>query len=431
MYVLVDPVSTGRELAAAFREEGADCLHLYEAALHAEHASDPAPHTGLLTATGPQAVAEAAELLRDKQITAVIAASERGVLLADALAHALGLPHHDVQLAAARRDKELMVRALEAESVPAARTRAISSLTELDETLDAWGAAPGTPLVVKPRNSAGSDGCTVVASRAEARAAAEATLLQPNLMGETNTDVLLQEYLEGTQYIVNTVSMDGRHLLSEVYRERIDTIAGAPVLRHIVSRPQLDDREQDLVAYVLRCLDALGIREGAAHTEVMLTTAGPRLVEVNSRVMGPSLAPDPYHAAFGYSHQHLVAERFLRPDDFAQRFELPYGGGRTLAKIFLRTFREGVLAAVDGARILRRLPGFHSIDRLPATGVPIPDPTLTTGASGIAYLVHDDEELLYSSLGFIHHLEDDGAFYRMADPGQRHDASEPLQRTAA
>jgi len=415
VYVLVDPVSTGRELAAAFREEGARVLHLYEAALRADHAVDTAPRTHLLTRTGPGAVQEAADLLRNEPVAAVIAASERGVLLADELAHVLGLPHHEQHLAAARRDKELMVRALEAAGIPAARTRTVASVAELDEALDAWGTAPGTPMVIKPRDSAGSDGCTVVTSRAQAHAAVETTLLKSNLMGETNTDLLLQEYLTGTQYIVNTVSMAGRHLLTEVYRERIDTVGGAPVLRHIVSRPQLDEGERDLVDYVLRCLDALGIREGAAHTEVMLTAAGPRLVEVNSRIMGPSLAPDPYHAAFGYSHQHLVAERFLRPEEFARRFDLPYGGGRTLAKVFLRGFRDGELASVEGARTLRRLPGFHSIDRLPVTGAPIPDRTLTTGASGIAYLVHEDEDLLHSSLEFVHHLEDDHTFYRMAD----------------
>jgi hypothetical protein len=426
VYVLVDPVSTGRELAAAFREEGARVLHLYEAALYAEHALDTAPHTHLLTRTGPGALQEATALLRDEPVSAVIAASERGVLFADDLAHALQLPHHEHRLAAARRDKELMVRALEDAGVPAARTRTIASVAELDEALDTWGTTPGTPLVIKPRDSAGSDGCTVVTSRAQAHAAVENTLLRSNLMGATNTDLLLQEYLAGTQYIVNTVSMAGRHLLTEVYRERIDTIAGSPVLRHIISRPQLDEGERDLVDYVMRCLDALGIREGAAHTEVMLTAAGPRLVEVNSRVMGPSLAPDPYHATFGYSHQHLVAERFLRPQEFARRFDLPYGGGRTLAKIFLRGFRDGVLASVEGARILRRLPGFHSIDRLPATGAPIPDPTLTTGASGIAYLVHEDDDLLRSSLELVHHLEDDHAFYRMADaPAHPRHAPEP------
>lgn len=345
----------------------------------------------------------------------MIAASEFGVTLADELSELLGLPHHRHELRAARRDKYLMAGALADAGLPHARTVLIRGETELRDALDGWDAFP---LMVKPLNSAGSDGCHISADADKAVAAFRSAAGRLNLMGEVNNEVLLQEFLDGTQYIVNTVSMGGRHLLTEVYAERIDQVDGAPVLRHIISRPLLDDTEQELVDYVLRCLDALGIQEGAAHTEVMLTSRGPRLVEVNSRVMGPSLAPDPYHAAFGYSHQHLVVERFLRPEEFARRFELPYTAARTVAKVFLRSHRPGALRAVEGARTLRRLGGFHSIDRLPAVGEPIRDRHLTTGASGIAYLVHEDEDLLLSSLGVIHDLEDTGGFYRLAEAGQ-------------
>ncbi|AXI76791.1 ATP-grasp domain-containing protein [Peterkaempfera bronchialis] len=407
MFVLVNPVSTGKALATAFREEGAECLHLYDASLRHAYDADSSPHTMV-----HEDLAKTLGVLKGLRPTAVIAASEYGVLLADALAAKLGLPHHRPEQAAARRDKELMVRALEQAGVPAARTGSVRDEAELIELLARWG---GHPVMVKPRDSAGSDGCTISPDRETALAAFRAIVDRRNLMGEVNHDVLVQEFLTGTQYIVNTVSIGGRHLVSEVYAERIDHIDGAPVLRHIISRPQLDAAEAELVAYVLKCLDALGIQEGAAHTEVMLTPAGPRLVEVNSRVMGPSLAPDPYHAAFGYSHQHLVVERFLRPEEFALRLELPYTAARTVAKVFLRSDRPGVLLAVDGARILRRLPGFHSIDRLPAIGQPILDRYLTTGASGIAYLVHEDKHLLLNSLGVIHDLEDSGALYRLAE----------------
>ncbi|MEU9041625.1 MULTISPECIES: ATP-grasp domain-containing protein [unclassified Kitasatospora] len=407
MFVLVNPVSTGKALAEAFREEGADCLHLYDASLRAAYDADGSPHTMV-----HEDLAKTLEVLGGLRPTAVIAASEYGVLLADELATRLGLPHHRPEQAAARRDKELMVRALEQAGVPAARTGSVRDEAELTDLLARWDSYP---VMVKPRDSAGSDGCTISADPETALTAFRAIVDRQNLMGEVNDDVLVQEFLTGTQYIVNTVSIDGRHLVSEVYAERIDHIDGAPVLRHIISRPQLDAAEAELVGYVLDCLDALGIREGAAHTEVMLTPAGPRLVEVNSRVMGPSLAPDPYHAAFGYSHQHLVVERFLRPEEFALRLELPYTAARSVAKVFLRSDRPGKLLAVDGARILRRLPGFHSIDRLPEIGQPILDRYLTTGASGIAYLVHEDEHLLLNSLGVIHDLEDSGALYRLAE----------------
>ncbi|GAA2482808.1 ATP-grasp domain-containing protein [Streptomyces gobitricini] len=406
MLVLVNPVSTGTRLTEAFREEGADFVSLYEPHLAAARDADTtSPRTMTHHSTETTLAA-----LRELKPTAVIAASEYGVLLADALAHELGLDHHAPEQAAARRDKQLMVQALEGAALPAARTRSVATERELRQALSELHVYP---VMVKPRDSAGSDGCTICHTPEEAVEAYRATAHRTNLMGGTNEQVLVQEFLTGTQYIVNTVSMAGRHLLTEVYAERIDHTEGAPVLRHIVSRPVLTPAEAEMADYVFRCLDALGIREGAAHTEVMLTAGGPRLVEVNSRIMGPSLAPDPYHAAFGYSHQHLVAERFLRPDDFARRFDAPYGAARAVAKIFLRPDRPGVLLSADGVRTLRRLPGFHSVDRLPAVGEPLKDRHLTTGACGIAFLVHEDEELLRNSLDVVHDMEDAGLFYRL------------------
>ncbi|MER7399935.1 ATP-grasp domain-containing protein [Streptomyces sp. NPDC000151] len=412
MIALVNPVSTGAELAAAFEEEGGSCVHVYSAGQRAAHEADPHPFRLLID--GPAAVAPAAEQLSRLGVDTVMAASEYGVTLADELAELLGTPHHDPARRAARRDKYLMIQALKAAGLPHARTVTVTSEPELDKILDDWD---DYPLVVKPLDSAGSDGCTLCPDRDTARAAFRQVTGATNLMGSTNNEVVVQQCLNGVQYIVNTVSMGGRHLLTELYAERIDRVDNAPMLRHIISRGSLSGPEQELVDYVLSCLDALGIREGAAHTEVMLTPEGPRLVEVNSRVMGPSLAPDPYHAAFGYSHQHLTAERVLRPDEFQRRFDLPYAPARTVAKVLLRPHADGVLEALDGLRVLRRMPGFHSIARLPVVGEPVRDRYLTTGACGIAYLVHEDAQLLESVLETLHEIEDSGDFFRLRPAG--------------
>merc|ERR1712178_394386 len=48
-----------------------------------------------------------------------------------------------------------------------------------------------------------------------------------------------------------------------------------------------DGPEQDaLTSYVFRVLDAVGLRFGPCHTEVMMTPRGPVLVEVNARMHG-------------------------------------------------------------------------------------------------------------------------------------------------
>lgn len=135
-------------------------------------------------------------------------------------------------LAAARRDKELMMRALRAAGVSCPDSKSVSTAAALAGFLD---GAPAYPLVVKPRNSAGTDGCTVCPDRATAEAAFTRVIGERNLIGEVNESVLVQEFLAGNQYVVNTVSMAGRHLLTEVYGERIDRIDGVPVLRHMLS----------------------------------------------------------------------------------------------------------------------------------------------------------------------------------------------------
>lgn len=408
MIALVNPVSTGTELSAAFREEGAPCVHVYTEDQRAAHAADSsAPR--LMHHGDPE---RTAQHLSRMGVRTVVPASEYGVTLADELAELLGSPHQLPELRAARRDKFLMAEALRAAGLPHARSVTVTDEAELERVLAGWDHYP---LVVKPLDSAGSDGCTVCPDRSAALTAFREVTGARNLMGATNDRVLVQECLEGTQYIVNTVSLGGRHLLTELYGERIDRIDGAPVLRHAVSRTEAAGEERALVDYVLACLDTLGVREGAAHTEVMLTARGPRLVEVNSRIMGPCLAPDPYHAAFGYSHQHLTVERYLRPAEFERRFELPYGPARTVAKLFLRPHRDGVLESVDGLRVLRRMPGFHSVARLPRAGEPLRDRTLTTGECGIAFLVHEDGELLASVLEMVHGMEDAGDFFRVRD----------------
>lgn len=411
MIILVDPVSSGEQLADALLEEGAEFVEVYTT----EHAPATAPGirrpVKTLVLDDPAATAEE---LRALGASAVVAGSEFGVTLADELSERLGLPHHRHELRAARRDKYRMAQALADAGLPHARTDAVHSAAELGRVL---ADRDTYPVVVKPFDSAGGDGCRICPGAEAARAAFEAAVGRRNLMGGINRGVLVQEFLAGTQYIVNTVSMAGRHLVAEVYAERIDRSSGEPVLRHIITRPSLDEEEQELVAYVRRCLDALGVREGAAHTEVMLTAEGPRLVEVNSRLMGPHLSADAYHAAYGYSSPHLVAERFLRPRDFENRFDLPYGPAGSLAKVYLRAHRGGVLEALDGLRLVRRLPGFHSVARMPVARDTISHEHLTTGGCGIAFFVHEDYELLEHSLGVLHDLEDSGALFRVAEAG--------------
>src|SRR4029450_9890186 len=96
-----------------------------------------------------------------------------------------------------------------------------------------------------------------------------------------NDAVLVQEFAEGTEYLVDSYSVDGRHGLVDVCRytkvQRGDRIG----IYDLVDFIEPDHPETLAVwPYIQRVLDAVGIRNGCAHTEVILTADGPRFLEI-------------------------------------------------------------------------------------------------------------------------------------------------------
>jgi hypothetical protein len=404
MIVLVDPVSTGTALSSAFVERGEHPLHLYGPPLQDAYAGDPHHHKSLMSD-----LSTTLEQLSKRNVTAVIAASEWGVTTANRLAHALGLPHHLNSRMHARRNKAAMNQALQEAGLPAARTVLIRPGDDIGRAL----ADFDLPVIVKPVASAGGDGCVVCREPADVHTAVQWGLGRRNLMGANNSAMVIQDYLEGPQFIVNTVSIGGRHLVSDVHKMRIDRIEERSVARHALLVTALDQSAAALVAFTLNCLDAVGIREGAAHTEVRLTSNGPRLIEVNARIMGASLEPSLYRAALGYSQADLVAERFTDPDAFANRFTDPYAPAAVLAMAVLHVPVPGTVLGSPGLDRVRALPGFHSMEKIPEIGATINEPWLCTGQAGMAYFVHPDGGLVADSLSELHRLEDAGALHRI------------------
>ena len=100
--------------------------------------------------------------------------------------------------------------------------------------------------------------------------------------GAQGRGVLLQEFLEGTEYIVDHVSCDGVHKTTMLWMYDFQEVNGHRVC--IAQRPVPCDSSAmaELVAYTRQCLNALGVRNGATHTEVMWTSGGPCLVEVHT-----------------------------------------------------------------------------------------------------------------------------------------------------
>ena len=110
------------------------------------------------------------------------------------------------------------------------------------------------------------------------------------MYGEVKREVVLQEYLRGEEFVVNTVSVDGHHRVCDMWRvnkvvvpafdEKSGRCGASRILydhQLLVARP---GAEIDVIDFCFAALDKLGLTGGAAHLEVVrlgqLSASSPR-----------------------------------------------------------------------------------------------------------------------------------------------------------
>ncbi len=140
----------------------------------------------------------------------------------------------------------------------------------------------GFPCVVKPVNGTGSSGVRYLMGHKEAEHYLSTLDFQ--------TAHLVEEFLTGTEYSVEASSSPAGHRILAI-TEKATT--GAP--RFVETGHTLPVRlaaaDQAAIADVVTAtLDAAGYRYGPSHTEVMLTAAGPRLIESHGRPGGDRIS---------------------------------------------------------------------------------------------------------------------------------------------
>ncbi len=357
--VLVDAYTSGKYLPPEFAALGAELVHVRSTPEFMP--SMPAPDLSVYRAALVHEDLESTLLrLKEYAPVCVLAGQEPGVLLADRLAEGLGLPANLPALSAARRDKYLMGEALGA----AGLHRADQLKSRDTEALVRWAEDAGRyPVVVKPLNSAAGDGVFVCADAAQVRAAADGILGTETIYGDTNTEVLVQTYLQGTEYVVDMVSYDGRRYVCGVweYEKRL-----LPSGRNIYDRERLLAADEDpapaLIAYVEEALDALGVRYGPTHAEVIVTPEGPALVEVGTRIAG-NMHPAFHTACAGGNQATLTALAYLDPGRFlADHAGRRYRKLREAVCCTTSTTRSGTVDSIDEDAVAE-LAALETVDR--------------------------------------------------------------------
>ncbi len=285
--VVVDPLSTGQEYAPAFREAGltpvavlsAEPTELMRPSWHPERFAHVHLFDGDLQAL--------AATVRRYRPEALVPGAECGVPLYDALVPLVLPGTGNVEgLGAARYDKGAMGAAVAAAGLPHLR-QVCSDDADLVQKWLAENGLLDTAFVVKPANSAGTDNVHLVTPGDDWRSLVTAITGKVNQAGRLTDAVVVQELARGVEYLVDTYSVDGRHGLVDVCRyTKYGRENRIGIYDRVDFLPPGDPVVGTLWPYVRRVLDAVGIRNGCGHAEVMLTAEGPRLIEIGARPAG-------------------------------------------------------------------------------------------------------------------------------------------------
>ncbi|MEV1023336.1 ATP-grasp domain-containing protein [Streptomyces sp. NPDC050264] len=298
-----------------------------------------------------------------------------------AVAARLGLPGPAADAVGHACRKDLTRRILEDAGVPGPRFAVVEPDEEPGAAEVRAARALGFPLVVKPVDLCAGMYVRRVDDEAELVAACRALAGFPvNARGQHRPSlVLLEGLLDGPEVSVETVSSGGRIRVVGVTDK---SIAGAPAFietGHMFPAALTPAERTAVQDTAVDALKALGLSDGVvAHTEIKLTSAGPRVVEVNPRPAGNRITELVRHVTGIDLAAAAVDVALGREPDLAVRAT----GLRSAAIGFLVPEVDGTLAALDRHEQLQQETGV--LEALLAE----PGHAVTAAGSNNEYLGH-------------------------------------------
>ncbi|WP_242902488.1 ATP-grasp domain-containing protein [Actinomadura terrae] len=402
--VIVDPYSSGALFAPAFRDAGVPVVAV---------TSGPRPPgvyaSSYLPADFDEIVAFDGDLapviarLREIRPRCVIAGCESGVELADAIAPEV-VPEvaNTPERAAARRHKGAMAAAAAAAGLPVIAQICTADPAEMEAWIEASGLA-GRDLVVKPPKSVCTDGVIRLPGGRGRRKAFDALAGRTNRLGLVNDRVVVQEYVKGVEYVVDTFSHDGVHTVTDVCRYR--KIDNGPYMAVYDSMEWLPPDEpvlDELLPYALGVLDAVGVRHGPAHIEIMRTARGPRLIEIGARPHGGG-HPAFCQVATGDSQVARTVRQYTGQGPPPRGYELL----SPMLVVFHIAQRPGVVRNAAALDAIDGLPTHHFSVRHFADGryIEMTKDLFSSFDLGFAVFTHPDRDLLWADYRAVRRIE--------------------------
>ena len=216
------------------------------------------------------------------------------------VAEKMRLVGNSYESAVRANNKFLMRNAFAAASVPCPQYRMVGSVHELEECV----AVLQFPLIVKPSDRSGSLGVSKVENLATLSDAVEKAL-----SCSFKHQAMVEEFIEGREISVEFISYKGVHYPLTI-TDKVTT--GAPYfveLEHHQPSTLTTGQYSEIYDITRKALDALGLTDGASHSEYKITSEGRiAIMEIGGRMGGDFIGSDLVQLSTGYDFVKGVIE---------------------------------------------------------------------------------------------------------------------------
>jgi biotin carboxylase len=212
-------------------------------------------------------------------------AADRAVPVVARVAELLGLPGIGSESAHLATNKIAMRRAFAEQGVPQPRFAAVRDYASAKAACETIGF----PAVLKPADSAGQRGLFLVHDMDEL-----ARSLPLTLVASPSQEAVLEAFHEGRE--VNTLLVareDDVKLVTASDRIRPDGVGFGVALAHLYPSTLYGDAVDEVERVALAAVHAIGLRNGIAYPQLLVSEDGVRVVEIAARIPGGQMVEVP------------------------------------------------------------------------------------------------------------------------------------------
>ncbi len=331
-------------------------------------------------------------------IKGCIAASELGVEFTEKAASCLGLISNPKDPMNARRDKGQMRKLLMKGGLCCPEFSICSSIQEVKQ----FALNHSFPLVIKTPKGAASDLVFICRTLEHLLARFEEIIRSKNIFGSHTDQAIVEEYVGGKEYIINTFSDGNQVFVTDVWiYDKIQVGELTALYYNTLFVPLEEASIQPLIAYAKKVTSLFKIEKGPAHLEVKDDPQkGPTLIEIGARLSGGSI---PY-----------LIRKYSNFDPFFSNIEIftkgkakleqPISHKKHLAIVHCPVAEGGKTVRVHGIQEIRELPSYDSHKLSFEEGEIIPASSSLVTIPFHVLLAHENRDPILKDVDKVHEL---------------------------